>query len=50
MQNKCPFFWIHYIFNVTLHLEMKYNTYTLDNGLRIIHLPRIARWCIAAIR
>ena len=39
MQNKCPFFWIHYIFNVTLHLEMKYNTYTLDNGLRIIHLP-----------
>ena len=30
---------IHYIFNVTLHLEMKYNTYTLDNGLRIIHLP-----------
>jgi predicted Zn-dependent peptidase len=39
MQNKYPFFWIHYIFNVTLHLEMKYNTYTLDNGLRIIHLP-----------
>ena len=39
MQNKCPFFWIHYIFNVTLHLEMKYNTYILDNGLRIIHLP-----------
>ena len=39
MQNKCSFFWIHYIFNVTLHLEMKYNTYTLDNGLRIIHLP-----------
>ena len=39
MQNKCPFFWIHYILNVTLHLEMKYNTYTLDNGLRIIHLP-----------
>ena len=39
MQNKCPFFWIHYIFNVTLHLEMKYNTYTLDNRLRIIHLP-----------
>ena len=39
MQNKCPFFWIHYIFNVTLHLEMEYNTYTLDNGLRIIHLP-----------
>ena len=39
MQNKCPFFWIHYIFNVTLHLEMQYNTYTLDNGLRIIHLP-----------
>ena len=39
MQNKCPFFWIHYIFNVTLHLEMKYNTYTLDNELRIIHLP-----------
>ena len=25
--------------SVTLHLEMKYNTYTLDNGLRIIHLP-----------
>lgn len=22
-----------------MHLEMKYNTYTLDNGLRIIHLP-----------
>ena len=39
MQNKCPIFWINYIFNVTLHLEMKYNTYTLDNGLRIIHLP-----------
>ena len=39
MQNKCPLFWINYIFNVTLHLEMKYNTYTLDNGLRIIHLP-----------
>src|SRR5574344_3057353 len=39
MQNKCPFFWINYIFSVTLHLEMKYNTYTLDNGLRIIHLP-----------
>ena len=39
MQNKCPTFWINYIFNVTLHLEMKYNTYTLDNGLRIIHLP-----------
>ena len=38
MQNKCPIFWINYIFNVTLHLEMKYNTYTLDNGLRIIHL------------
>ena len=35
----CPIFWINYIFNVTLHLEMKYNTYTLDNGLRIIHLP-----------
>lgn len=32
-------FWINYIFSVTLHLEMKYNTYTLDNGLRIIHLP-----------
>ena len=39
MQNKCSIFWINYIFNVTLHLEMKYNTYTLDNGLRIIHLP-----------
>lgn len=39
MQNKCLIFWINYIFNVTLHLEMKYNTYTLDNGLRIIHLP-----------
>ncbi len=39
MQNKCPIFWINYIFNVTLHLEMKYNTYTLDKGLRIIHLP-----------
>ena len=39
MQNKCPIFWINYIFSVTLHLEMKYNTYTLDNGLRIIHLP-----------
>ena len=39
MQNKCPIFWINYILNVTLHLEMKYNTYTLDNGLRIIHLP-----------
>ena len=39
MQNKCPIFWINYIFKVTLHLEMKYNTYTLDNGLRIIHLP-----------
>lgn len=39
MQNKSPIFWINYIFNVTLHLEMKYNTYTLDNGLRIIHLP-----------
>ena len=39
MQNKYPIFWINYIFNVTLHLEMKYNTYTLDNGLRIIHLP-----------
>lgn len=39
MQNKCPIFWINYISNVTLHLEMKYNTYTLDNGLRIIHLP-----------
>ena len=39
MQNKCPIFWINYIFNVTLHLDMKYNTYTLDNGLRIIHLP-----------
>mgnify|MGYP001780017870 FL=1 len=39
MQNKCPIFWINYIFNVTLHIEMKYNTYTLDNGLRIIHLP-----------
>ena len=22
-----------------MHLEIKYNTYTLDNGLRIIHLP-----------
>lgn len=33
------FFGINYIFSVTLHLEMKYNTYTLDNGLRIIHLP-----------
>ena len=32
-------FWINYIFSVTLHLEMKYNTYTFDNGLRIIHLP-----------
>lgn len=32
-------FGINYIFSVTLHLEMKYNTYTLDNGLRIIHLP-----------
>ena len=30
---------MNYIFSVTLHLEMKYNTYTLDNGLRIIHLP-----------
>ena len=39
MQNKCPIFWINYIFNVTLHLVLKYNTYTLDNGLRIIHLP-----------
>ena len=39
MQNKCQIFWINYIFSVTLHLEMKYNTYTLDNGLRIIHLP-----------
>ena len=39
MQNKWLIFWINYIFNVTLHLEMKYNTYTLDNGLRIIHLP-----------
>ena len=39
MQNKCSIFWINYIFSVTLHLEMKYNTYTLDNGLRIIHLP-----------
>ena len=39
MQNKCSIFWINYIFNVTLHIEMKYNTYTLDNGLRIIHLP-----------
>ena len=39
MQNKWLFFWINYIFSVTLHLEMKYNTYTLDNGLRIIHLP-----------
>ena len=39
MQNKCLIFWINYIFSVTLHLEMKYNTYTLDNGLRIIHLP-----------
>ena len=38
-------FWIQYQlphplrFHVPLHLEMKYNTYTLDNGLRIIHLP-----------
>lgn len=32
-------FGINYIFSVTLHLEMKYNTYTLNNGLRIIHLP-----------
>ena len=24
---------------VILHLSMKYNTYTLNNGLRIIHLP-----------
>lgn len=29
---------------------MKYNTYTLDNGLRIIHLPSDSQVCIAAIR
>ena len=39
MQCERLFFGINYIFSVTLHLEMKYNTYTLDNGLRIIHLP-----------
>ena len=39
MQNKSAFFWINCILAVTLHTDMKYNTYTLDNGLRIIHLP-----------
>lgn len=34
-----PLFILSLIFVVSLHLEMKYNTYTLDNGLRIIHLP-----------
>ncbi len=39
MQNNSAFFWINCILAVTLHTDMKYNTYTLDNGLRIIHLP-----------